>query len=178
MDMDFLSPGLVFIATALCIIIVINLGYVIGSKVYKRSHAEKESPTSAISSTVLGLLAFILAFTFGVVTNRFDTRRELTREDANAIRNAWLRSAFLPEKDQIQARALIKEYVDIRIAGVQSNKLEEITNTNISIFGKTISILGKYDDVDLCSNAVNKLIDGQKHGIVYSFIQKKKRLVI
>ena len=75
MEMDFLSPALVFIATALFIILVINLGYFIGSRVYKQSHAEKESPASAISSTVLGLLAFILAFTFGVVTNRFDTRR-------------------------------------------------------------------------------------------------------
>ncbi len=126
MDMDFLSPALVFIATALFIILAINLGYIIGSRVYKQSHAEKESPASAISSTVLGLLAFILAFTFGVVTNRFDTRRELTREDANAIRNAWLRAEFLPEADQIKAKALMKEYVDIRIAGVQSNKIEEI----------------------------------------------------
>ena len=49
---------------------------------------------------VLGLAAFMLAFAFGAVSSRFDARKELVRDDANAIRTAWARADFLPEADR------------------------------------------------------------------------------
>lgn len=57
--------------------------------------------------------------------------------------------------------------------GVVKKKLEELTNTNISIYGKTISVLGNYDDVELCSRAIERLIKGQKHGPVYKYLEKR-----
>ena len=126
MNVDNLPLWAILALTSLYIVLVIYLGFKIGYIIRNKSDAEKESPASAISATVLGLLAFILAFTFGIVTNRFDTRRELTREEANVIRDAWSRAEFLPEADQKVAKMLLKEYVDIRIAAVQSNNLDEI----------------------------------------------------
>lgn len=131
MNIDAIPLWTILIVTTLFIILVINLGYKIGFLIRNKSDGEKESPASAISSTVLGLLAFILAFTFSIVTNRFDARRELTREDANAIRNVWLRADFLPETDQKAAKMMLKEYVDIRIAAVQSKKRDEVENALI-----------------------------------------------
>jgi len=47
-------------------------------------------------AAILGLLAFRLAFTFGVAASRFDTRRELVLDEANAIGTTFLRAALLP----------------------------------------------------------------------------------
>jgi hypothetical protein len=88
---------------------------------------EKESPVSAIAGAVLALLAFVLAFTFGIASNRFDARKELVREEANRIRTAWLRSDFLPEADRAEARRLIREYLEGRLVAVQARDVEHVT---------------------------------------------------
>jgi hypothetical protein len=74
-----------------------------------------------MSGSILGLGAFVLAFTFGIVANRFDHRRELVREEANAIRTAWLRSDFLPEPDRARAQETFRSYLDERLAFAQSH---------------------------------------------------------
>jgi len=57
----------------------------------------------------------MLAFTFGIVTERYDTRKGLVREEANTIRTTYNRSDFLPEPDRSEARALLREYVAKRL---------------------------------------------------------------
>ena len=49
-------------------------------------------------------MAFILAFTFGIVADRYDARRALVREQAAVIRTAYLRSDFLPEPSRSNLR--------------------------------------------------------------------------
>ena len=73
---------------------------------HRRSEDEKESPVSAIAGAILGLAAFMLAFTFAIVSERHDTKRALVREDAIAIRTAWQRSDFLPEDGSRRGRCL------------------------------------------------------------------------
>jgi hypothetical protein len=91
-----------------------------------RSKFEKESPVSVISASILGMLAFILAFTFGMVTDRHNSRRELVRNEANAIRTTWLRTAFLPEAERQESIDLLKEYLQLRIYAVQSGDLNQL----------------------------------------------------
>jgi hypothetical protein len=45
------------------------------------------------------------------------------REDAVAIHTAWLRSDFLPEADRTEAAALLRQYVDQRVAFAQGGSL-------------------------------------------------------
>lgn len=113
--MDSIPIGLVFFGTIVLVLVSIEAGYRVGRFARRRSEDEKESPASAVSGAVLGLLAFILAFTFGIVSNRYDMRRELVRSEANAIRTAFLRSDFLPEPDRALAASWIREYVDLRV---------------------------------------------------------------
>ena len=44
---------------------------------------EPEAPLGSLVGAVLGLLAFILAFTFGITASRFDARKQLVLEEAN-----------------------------------------------------------------------------------------------
>lgn len=65
---------------------------------------------------MLALTAFILAFTFAIVAERYDTRKELVRADANAIRTAYLRADFLPEPHRAESKRLLRTYLDRRLA--------------------------------------------------------------
>lgn len=44
------------------------------------------SQTSAVQASVLGMLGLMLGFTFGVAFTRFDARRVLVIDEANAMR--------------------------------------------------------------------------------------------
>jgi hypothetical protein len=63
----------------------------------------------------LALLAFILAFTFGIVSDRYDSRRALVREQATAIRTAYSRSDFLPEPGRDVSKGLFNDYIALLI---------------------------------------------------------------
>ena len=92
MNMDSFPLWLIFVLTTLLIVAAIEVGYKIGKVRRLRSEDEKESPVGAIVGTVLALLAFMLAFTFGIVSDRYDARKALVREQADAIRTAFAQS--------------------------------------------------------------------------------------
>jgi len=63
-----------------------------------------------------------------------------------------------------------------RIIGEKGKAREEIeieTGANISVYGKTIGIIGKQDQVDKAMHAVNMLLHGAKHGTVYNTLKRK-----
>jgi hypothetical protein len=124
--MDTIPIGIFFVATTLLVVIAIEVGYRLGGSAHRSSEEEKESPVSAISGTILGLLAFMLAFTFAIVSDRYDARKGLVRDEANAIRTAYSRSEFLPEPDRAEATALLREYVDTRLAVAQAGAFDKM----------------------------------------------------
>src|SRR5438309_8931228 len=69
-----------------------------------------------VESAVLGLLALLLGFSFAMAVSRYDQRKQLEVDEANAIGTTWLRTAVLDEPMRTEARGLLKEYVPVRIA--------------------------------------------------------------
>ena len=59
--------------------------------------------------------------------------------------------------------------------GKARQMLEVLTNTHISIYGKTTAIIGEIYDVLLAKHAVEKLLQGSPHGNVYNYIESQKR---
>jgi ribosomal RNA assembly protein len=53
--------------------------------------------------------------------------------------------------------------------------IEELSEANISVYGHTISIIGKADQAAIAREAVRMLIRGSLHGTVYRFLHKKRR---
>src|SRR5687767_15430602 len=111
MRFDTIPIWAVFAATILAVMVGIEIGHRLGLASHRRSEDEKESPVSAIAGAILGLAAFMLAFTFGIVSERHDSKKALVREDAIAIRTAWDRADFLPEPDRAQTKTLLRRYV-------------------------------------------------------------------
>ena len=117
--------ALYFLGTIALVLAGIEIGYRVGLSPKRQSKGEKEPTVSAIVASILALLAFMLAFTFNIVSNRFEERKLLVREEANAIGTAYLRSDFLAEQDRAKAAELYKNYLDIRLnAALKSNRDE------------------------------------------------------
>lgn len=124
MRIDAIPIWALFAATIVVVMIAIEAGYRLGRGAHRRSEDEKESPVSAIAGSILGLAAFMLAFTFGIVSERHDHKKALVRDDAVAIRTAWLRSEFLPEPDRAEAKTLLQHYVDARVTFAEEGTLD------------------------------------------------------
>ncbi|MAG15520.1 RNA-processing protein [Candidatus Woesearchaeota archaeon] len=53
--------------------------------------------------------------------------------------------------------------------------IEELTDCKISVFGKTICIIGRVESVDVCRRAVEKLIAGSQHSTIYKMLERHRR---
>jgi hypothetical protein len=131
--LDRMPLWFVFLLTLGFVAASIEAGFRLGW--YRRqAHAgERDSPVGAIVAAVLGLLAFMLAFTFGLAASRFDARRLVLIEEANAIGTAYLRAGFLPQSTRAEVRRLLREYVDVRVEGVNSGKPEAAIRRSVQL---------------------------------------------
>ncbi len=77
----------------------------------------------------------------------------------------------LPKSEAAQKR--IKSRL-IGTNGKSRRNIERLTGVHISVYGKTVSIIGKYGNVDLAGQAINKLIKGVPHRFVYEFLETKQ----
>ena len=59
--------------------------------------------------------------------------------------------------------------------GKSRELMEEFTDCNISVFGKTIGIIGRVESVNVCRRAVESLIAGSRHAAVYRFLERQRR---
>ena len=65
-----------------------------------------------------------------------------------------------------------------RIIGKQGTAREEIENDTgcfISVYGKTISIIGRADKIEKARKAVEMLMEGAKHSTAFGFLKKNKK---
>lgn len=67
-----------------------------------------------ILTAELGLLALLVAFSFGMALNHYEARRELVVTEANALGTAWSRTALLD--DPVRLRGMLLRYAQARLA--------------------------------------------------------------
>lgn len=124
--MDALPLWGLFGATVVLVLLSIEGGYGLGRYRRQRSEDEKEAPVGAIVGATLALLGFILAFTFGLAASRFDARRQIVVEEANAIGTTYLRAGLLPDGRGAKVRTLLRDYVDARLEVVHTGDVEKV----------------------------------------------------
>lgn len=110
------SPLTFVILFAACSLVAYEVGFRIGRWWQDREPGEQEGPTGVIVGGLLGLMAFLLAVTMGMASDRFDSRRGLVLEEANAIEAAYLQADYLPPSSGAQLKELLREYLPRRIA--------------------------------------------------------------
>ena len=121
---DALPLWALFISILLIVLLSVECGYRLGKYRRSRREEEKEAPLGTMVGATLGLFAFILAFTFGLAAARFDTRRQVLLDEANAIGTTYLRAGVLPERGE-RIRGLLRDYVGVRLEAVKSGNVAE-----------------------------------------------------
>lgn len=117
---DYVTPGYIGLALFFLLIIAFIAGFQLRKWKLRRNPSKNKGDMGSISSTLLGLLALILAFTFSMANSRFDTRRDLAVQEANAIGTALLRIGFFPDSIQTEMKATLQKYVEERIGTIES----------------------------------------------------------
>lgn len=80
-----------------------------------RKEKPEHSQESYLIGGMIGLMALLLAFSFSIALERFDERRHLVVQEANAIGTAYLRSQLLDEPHRSRLSGLLVAYTDNRI---------------------------------------------------------------
>jgi len=90
------------------------IGIVLRSR-SKPSQTQDDGQEGYIVSAVLGLLALLLGFTFSLAVDRFETRRALVLQEAQAIERTYDQAQLLAEPHRARMSDLVIRYVDNRI---------------------------------------------------------------
>jgi len=116
--------GIILITVAV-ILLSIECGFRLGQFRRRGSELEDKPPVGEMVAATLALLAFMLAFTFGMAASRFEVRRGLVIDEANAIGTTYLRAGLLPEPYREEVRKLLREYVSVRLEAIRPEKLNQ-----------------------------------------------------
>lgn len=91
----------------------------VGFRLGRRSELETSDKTKSLVSTVeaamLGVLGLLLGFTMSMAVTRFEARKELVLEEANAIGTSSLRAALLPAPEGPDIGNLLRQYINVRV---------------------------------------------------------------
>ncbi len=121
-----LSPT-TYVLAGLVLFALLVLAHLVGFRVARRGRARADegerSETSTLQGGMLALLGLLLGFTFAAASQRFDARKQLVLDEANAIGTAYLRATAVPGGEEVGE--LLRRYVDVRLEGAASRNPED-----------------------------------------------------
>jgi hypothetical protein len=108
----------------------IEIGFRLGRRGQSKGNEPTRSQVNTLQAASLGMLALLLGFTFSMALTRFDTRKQLVLDEANAIGTTFLRAQLLPDPVRKEVSDLLRRYVDVRLefyqAGINQRKLQKV----------------------------------------------------
>lgn len=114
-----------------------EIGRRVGMRTIRRNPDGLAKGIGPVESAVFGLLGLIIAFTFAGAESRFEHRRQLITEEANAIGTAYLRMDLLPLDIRPEMKDLFRRYLDTRVAVYRN--VEDEAGTQ-AIFNKSVAL--------------------------------------
>ena len=120
-----------------------------------------------VDGAIFALLGLLIAFTFSGAASRFDERRKLIVEEANAIGTAYLRIDLLPAAAQGEMRESFRRYLDARLAAYRALPDLEAANADLAratrlqqeIWTKAVASSAGTPTAVLVLPALNQMID-------------------
>ncbi len=61
--------------------------------------------------------------------------------------------------------------------GKSRRYIEELTESNVSVYGKTVSIVGEHDSVQIAKEAVEMLLRGASHAKTFKFLERERQKI-
>jgi len=159
-----------FVGTILLALASVDAGYRWARHRQRERELEKEAPVGAMGGATLGLLAFLLAFTFGHAADGFHARKVALVEETNAIRMTYLLSDVIPEAQRTEIRTVLREYVDQRLRWSTGQRDEpgQSAGALLDRLWKAAAIVGEQNQggVDVFLSSVGRVIELQQERIM------------
>jgi hypothetical protein len=119
---------------AACLFAVLIGALEVGRWLGRRARANidetAKSQASSLQGAILGLLALLLAFTLSMAISRYEARKQVIVDEANAIGTTYLRAKMLPPPHATEAVNLLRQYVatqlDLYNAGYDQARLQAV----------------------------------------------------
>lgn len=126
--MDFLidHPILTFVVTVVALWVSSQVGAMLRRR--RSDMAEEERGDYGVLLTaMLTLLGLIIGFSFSMASSRYDQRKNLEEEEANAIGTEYVRADLLPPETAEKVRGLLRSYLDQRILFYTTHRGEQLS---------------------------------------------------
>jgi hypothetical protein len=161
----------VTIVLFLGVLVMLEVGRRVGLRRMADDGTNVHEGIDRLETAVFALLGLLIAFTFSGAAARFDSRRQLVVEEANAIGTAYLRLDLLPAVVQPAMRDDFRRYVDSRLAVYRAlpdiaaarAELDRSSALQKDIWGKAVAACRMADAAPSASMlllpALNQMID-------------------
>ena len=96
-------------------LLMLEIGFRLGRSRQDKKVKAQTAQVRALMGATLGLLAFMLAFTFASAQNHFEQRIQLQIDEAMLSKKAFMRADLATEPARSELRALLLEYSELRV---------------------------------------------------------------
>jgi hypothetical protein len=162
-----LMPFVLFVAA---LIVASDAGYRLGRKARAKAGGAVKSEFGAVEGGILALLGLLLGFTMSMAVTRFEVRKQLVLDEANAIGTSYLRTRLLPAPQDTEIARLLREYVDLRLqyAAIRDDPdrlhavREQTARLQDEFWNRAVSYAGKAPNpllTGLLIQSLNQVID-------------------
>lgn len=111
----FISEWRIAVAVSVLLLGSTELGFRLGLRLFRAKDEPRIKQISGTQTAMLGLLGLLLGFTFALAEGRYENRRGLVLQEANAIGTTYLRASLLPKDHKREVEDLLRRYVDVRL---------------------------------------------------------------
>lgn len=162
-----LEAALLAVGLFALLLACLEIGRRIGVRRAAQEGEAARAGAGVVEGAVFALLGLLIAFTFSGAASRFDHRRTLIVEEANAIGTAYLRLDLLPAAAQGDLRESFRRYVDARLAVYRAipdmaavdAALARATALQQEIWSKAVAASAGSQATVLVLPALNQMID-------------------
>src|SRR5208337_1840848 len=134
------DPLLICLVLMAVLAAAVEIGFLTKGRMKAGPNSIEKADIALILGAVLTLLALLLGFTYAMSAGRFESRRQLVVEEANAIGTTYLRAKTLPEPRSSEIQELLRRYTALRVEiarGMQDDpeKISEMDNRTKELNG-------------------------------------------
>lgn len=130
---DTLPIAGIYVFVAILMLAFGEVGYQVGVRAKTRQDKDAPASVGPMVGGLLGMLAFLLAFTFSMAASQYDLRKRNVLEEANSIGTAYLRADLIDKQYALEVKRLLREYVDARLKAAGGSELDLDTGIAKSI---------------------------------------------
>ncbi|WP_244788249.1 hypothetical protein [Cupriavidus pauculus] len=113
----------------LVMLVLLTASAALGALVLRRRQpiaADAREDFNLVQGATLTLLALLIGFTLSMAVGRYDQRKNLEEEEANAIGTEYLRADLIEGPDTARVKALLARYLDQRLLYYRTRDADQL----------------------------------------------------